>query len=195
MRALARKLSLTPRHCAASQVFRRTSGAGAFAGSPSQGLKSRVARSRQSGGSAATGSPRIVTGMSVSVTSGRPRMRSLSQSLRSGPFGRLSALARNMRKGVGSGCLCHGSSPGLRSTGDRHRLNTPVAYGSSHDTIPVICRVIASGAFEVSVCTLSACPATAQNREWLARSAWRRRSGWLIASPPAALFPPRTPVW
>ena len=53
---------------------------------------------------------------------------------------------RNMEKGVGSGCLCHGSSPGCDDD-DRHRLNTPVAYGSSNDRIQIICRVIASGCF------------------------------------------------
>ena len=63
--------------------------------------------------SAATGSPQIVTGMSVSVTLARPRMSSLRQSPRSGPSA-VCRPCRNVEKGVGSGCPCHGRSSDLR---------------------------------------------------------------------------------
>ena len=92
-----------------------------------------------------------MTGMSVSVTSARPPMRSLSQSLRSGP----SAVCRPYPQ-HGEGCRERVPLPREFSrsmTNDRHRLNTPVAYGSSRRQNFVICRVIRdAGAFEVLRC-------------------------------------------
>ena len=106
-------------------------GAGAFAGSPSRGLKSRTGLGaiwRIGGYRVAADRDRDVSLSDFGEASNEvavpvPTLRTVPPFV--GP-------TRNMEKGVGSGCLCHGSSPGCADD-DRHRLTTPVAYGSSND--------------------------------------------------------------
>ena len=196
MRALARKLSLTPRHCAASEVFRRALEAGASARLPSRCPELRTGSDPP--GSAATGSPQIVTGMPVSVTSARPPVRSLCQSLRSGPFGRLSALPATWRRVPG--VVAASATGGLQGsmTNHRHRPDTPVAYGVVYTTqFRVICRAIWSGAFDVlRVYAIGSPSPLPRSCEWLDQPAARMlveaSRSYLLS---AALFPPRTPVW